>query len=136
MKSIFTSLVFLLAGASVVPAIAAAQAASTAKAHPATYITSGEIKANLNLAPGAAVNVQPNIRVVDVGGYNVAIGSLRSAHRSQSQAAPQVTGTFAECVASHSTTYLSAQIDVGLSAASVRTPRQRRFTRTATSSFE
>jgi mannose-6-phosphate isomerase-like protein (cupin superfamily) len=76
MKGILASLAFLSACSSASPAIAAAQAASAAKPHAATYISSDEIKTNLNLTPGAAVNVQPNIRVVDAGGYNVAIGSL------------------------------------------------------------
>src|ERR1700733_9581582 len=76
MKRIPASLAFLLACSFALPAIAAAQAPPAAKPHAATYISSDEIKANLNLTPGAAVNIQPNIRVVNTGGYNVAIGSL------------------------------------------------------------
>ncbi len=75
MKRVLASLAFLFVCSSVVPGISAAQT-PPAKSHAATYIGSGEIKANLNLTPGAAVKIQPNIRVVDAGGYNVAIGSL------------------------------------------------------------
>jgi mannose-6-phosphate isomerase-like protein (cupin superfamily) len=76
MKGILASLVFLFACSCAVSTIAAAQAASATKPRAATYIGAEEIKANLNLAAGASVNVQPNIRVVNAGGYNVAIGSL------------------------------------------------------------
>jgi hypothetical protein len=75
MKRILVSLAFLFVCSSALPAISAAQTPPS-KSDAATYIGSGEIKANLNLTPGAAVNIQPNIRVVDAGGYNVAIGSL------------------------------------------------------------
>ena len=76
MKRMLTSLAFLCACSSAVPTIAPAQTAPADKPHAATYIGADEIKANLNLTPGAAVNIQPNIRVVNAGGYNVAIGSL------------------------------------------------------------
>ena len=76
MKGMLGTLAFLFAFSSAVPTIAAAQTASAAKPPAATYISADEIKANLNVTPGAAVNIQPNIRVVNAGGYNVAIGSL------------------------------------------------------------
>jgi len=43
---------------------------------PATYVSAADIQANLNAAPNAATNPQPNIRVVDAGGYNVAVGAI------------------------------------------------------------
>ena len=54
----------------------AKQAASAAKPLPATYVSAADIKANLNGAPSAAVNPSPNIRVVDAGGYNIAVGVI------------------------------------------------------------
>ena len=58
----------------------AQQAVSAAKPLPATYVSAADIRANLNGAPSAAVNPSPNIRVVDAGGYNVAVGVI---HRPQ-----------------------------------------------------
>jgi|SRR3984893_7778504 mannose-6-phosphate isomerase-like protein (cupin superfamily) len=47
---------------------------------PATYVGAADIQANLNGAPNAATNPQPNVRVVDAGGYNIAVGVI---HRPQ-----------------------------------------------------
>ena len=47
---------------------------------PATYVGASDIQANLNGAPNAATNPQPNVRVVDAGGYNIAVGVI---HRPQ-----------------------------------------------------
>jgi mannose-6-phosphate isomerase-like protein (cupin superfamily) len=58
----------------------AQQAVLPANPLPATYISAADIQANLNGAPNAATNPQPNIRVVDAGGYNVAVGVI---HRPQ-----------------------------------------------------
>ena len=42
----------------------------------ATYVTSEDIQSNLNVRQHVAVNPVPNLRVVDAGGYNVAVGIL------------------------------------------------------------
>lgn len=75
---IFTLLLALSAGTA--KSAAAPQVASSAKALPATYVSAAAIQANLNGAPNAATNPEPNVRVVDAGGYNVAVGVL---HRPQ-----------------------------------------------------
>lgn len=81
MKAMLRLLAFLFALSAAAPDVATAQgAASAAKPLPATYVSAADIQANLNGAPGAAVNPQPNIRVVDAGRYNVAIGVI---HRPQ-----------------------------------------------------
>ena len=54
----------------------AQQAASSAKPLPATYVSAADIQANLSAAPNSATNPLPNIRVVDAGGYNVAVGAI------------------------------------------------------------
>jgi mannose-6-phosphate isomerase-like protein (cupin superfamily) len=46
----------------------------------ASYIAVADVQSTLNRSPEAAVNPQPNIRVVDAGGYNVAVGAI---HRRQ-----------------------------------------------------
>jgi mannose-6-phosphate isomerase-like protein (cupin superfamily) len=46
----------------------------------ATYVSLADVQAAVNRSPQAAVNPQPNIRVVDAGGYNVAVGAI---HRPQ-----------------------------------------------------
>lgn len=74
MQSVLLLLVAILMAGSNVPK--AQQAASAAKLLPATYISVADIKANLNGAPSAAVNPSPNVRVVDAGGYNVAVGVI------------------------------------------------------------
>ena len=81
MKAMLGHLAFLFALSAAAPVVATAQrAASTAKPLPATYVSAADIQANLNAAPNSATNPQPNIRVVDVGGYNVAVGVI---HRPQ-----------------------------------------------------
>lgn len=42
----------------------------------ATYVSVADVQATVSRAPQAGVNPQPNIRVVDAGGYNVAVGAL------------------------------------------------------------
>jgi mannose-6-phosphate isomerase-like protein (cupin superfamily) len=74
MQSVLVMLVVILVAESNVAT--AQQAASAAKPLPATYVSAAEIQANLNGAPSAAVNPSPNIRVVDAGGYNVAVGVI------------------------------------------------------------
>ncbi|MGH9680820.1 MAG: cupin domain-containing protein [Candidatus Acidiferrales bacterium] len=49
---------------------------SSPKAHTATYISADDIQANISGAPTAATNPSPNVRVVNAGGYNVAVGVL------------------------------------------------------------
>jgi mannose-6-phosphate isomerase-like protein (cupin superfamily) len=81
MKAMLGLFVFLLVPFAAVTDVATAQqAASPAKSLSATYVSAADIQANLNGAPSAATNPQPNIRVVDAGGYNVAVGVL---HRPQ-----------------------------------------------------
>jgi mannose-6-phosphate isomerase-like protein (cupin superfamily) len=76
MRSVLVVLFALLtAGSSVV----GAQQAPT-KPLPATDVTTEDVHAALNRNPQAAVNPQPNIHVVDAGGYNVAVGAI---HRPQ-----------------------------------------------------
>src|SRR5229473_4309114 len=81
MKAKLGHFAFLFALSAAGPVVATAQrAASTAKPLPATYVSAADIQANLNAAPNSATNPQPNIRVVDAGGYNVAVGVI---HRPQ-----------------------------------------------------
>jgi mannose-6-phosphate isomerase-like protein (cupin superfamily) len=81
MKAMLGLLVFLFVlSAAALDVATAQQAASPAKTLPATYVSAADIQANLNGAPSAATNPQPNIRVVDAGGYNVAVGVI---HRPQ-----------------------------------------------------
>ena len=68
---------FLFAISAAAPEVTVAQQAALAsKTLPATYVSAAAIQANLNGAPNAAVNPSPNIRVVDAGGYNVAVGAI------------------------------------------------------------
>ena len=81
MKTMLGLLAFLFAVSAAAPEVATAQkAAARARPRPATYVSAADIQANLNGAPNAATNPQPNIRVVDAGGYNVAVGVI---HRPQ-----------------------------------------------------
>ena len=66
--------------AAIAKSAAAPQAGPAAKTLPATYVSAAAIQANLNGAPNAATNPEPNVRVVDAGGYNIAVGVL---HRPQ-----------------------------------------------------
>jgi mannose-6-phosphate isomerase-like protein (cupin superfamily) len=80
MKAMLGFLAFLFAISAAVPDMAIAQqAASPASTLPATYVSAEDIQANMSAAPNSATNPLPNIRVVDAGGYNVAVGVI---HRS------------------------------------------------------
>src|ERR1700689_51012 len=54
----------------------AQQAPSSSSPLPATYVSAADIQGNLSAAPNSATNPLPNIRVVDAGGYNVAVGAI------------------------------------------------------------
>jgi mannose-6-phosphate isomerase-like protein (cupin superfamily) len=81
MKAFLGLLSLLLALFAAAPNVAAPQnAASPANSLPATYVSAEDIQANMSAAPNSATNPLPNIRVVDAGGYNVAVGVI---HRPQ-----------------------------------------------------
>jgi mannose-6-phosphate isomerase-like protein (cupin superfamily) len=81
MKPILGLLALLFALFAAAPNAAAPQnAALPTSPLPATYVSAADIQANLNGAPNSATNPLPNIRVVDAGGYNVAVGVI---HRPQ-----------------------------------------------------
>jgi hypothetical protein len=81
MKAMLGLLAFLFVLSAVAPGVAAAQqAAAPANPLPATYVSAADIQANMTAAPNSATNPLPNIRVVDAGGYNVAVGVI---HRPQ-----------------------------------------------------
>src|SRR6202790_3459484 len=81
MKAMLGLLACLFTLSAAAPDVATAQqAASPAEPLSATYVSAADIQAHLNGAPSAATNPQPNIRVVDAGGYNVAVGVI---HRPQ-----------------------------------------------------
>jgi mannose-6-phosphate isomerase-like protein (cupin superfamily) len=71
-------MIALLSAVSALPCalVSAQQAGSGAPGQASTYISAEDIKANLNGAPNAATNPSPNIRVVNEGSYNVAVGVL------------------------------------------------------------
>ena len=81
MKLTLSLLAFLFALSTAAPNVPPAQ---TGKSGEATYVSVADVQATVNRSPQAGgipgVNPQPNIRVVDAGGYNVAIGAL---HRPQ-----------------------------------------------------
>jgi mannose-6-phosphate isomerase-like protein (cupin superfamily) len=81
MKLTLSLLVFLFAFSTVAPT---APPAEMGKSGQATYVSLEDVQATASRPrqPGGmpGVNPQPNIRVVDAGGYNVAIGAL---HRPQ-----------------------------------------------------
>ena len=68
----------LFASSALVPDAPRAQSGAPAQA---TYIALADVQATVNRSPQAGINPQPNIRVVDAGGYNVAVGAI---HRGQS----------------------------------------------------
>jgi len=77
MKPILGLLAFLLALFAAAPNLAAPQqAVPPASSLPATYVSAEDIQANLRAAPNSATNPLPNVRVVDAGGYNVAVGAI------------------------------------------------------------
>jgi mannose-6-phosphate isomerase-like protein (cupin superfamily) len=81
MKALPGLLAFLFALFGAATNVAAPQQASTsANVLPATYVSAADIQANLKAAPNSTTNPLPNIRVVDAGGYNVAVGVI---HRPQ-----------------------------------------------------
>jgi mannose-6-phosphate isomerase-like protein (cupin superfamily) len=80
MKAMLGLLTFLFALSAAAPDVAAQQAASPTSSLPATYVSAEDIQANMSAAPNSATNPLPNIRVVDAGGYNVAVGVI---HRPQ-----------------------------------------------------
>ena len=81
MKSMLRILALLFA-VSTLPSlvVSAQQATSSPQTLSATYISAADIQANLNGAPDVATNPAPNVRVVNAGGHNVAVGVL---HRPQ-----------------------------------------------------
>src|SRR3979411_566742 len=81
--------VILMADSKLATAQQAVPAMSTL---PATYVSAADIQANLNGAPNAATNPQPNVRVVDAGGYNIAVGVI---HRPQTP--PGVCAAHSKC---------------------------------------
>ena len=66
----------MIALLSAVSALPCASVSAQQAGQSATYISAEDIKANLNGAPNAATNPSPNIRVVNEGSYNVAVGVL------------------------------------------------------------
>ena len=76
MKAMLGLLASLLALSWASPKVAGQQALPATSSLPATYVSAADIQANLNGAPNSAVNPQPNIRVVDAGGYNLAVGVI------------------------------------------------------------
>ena len=81
MKAMLGLLTFLFGLSAAAPNVATAQqAASPTSSLPATFVGAADIQANLSAAPNSATNPLPNIRVVDAGGYNVAVGVI---HRPQ-----------------------------------------------------
>ncbi|MBZ5643631.1 MAG: hypothetical protein LAO19_12790 [Acidobacteriia bacterium] len=77
MKIMLGILAVLFAVSAVSPDAAVAQKANSAsKPLPATYISAEDIQKNVSGAPTAATNPNPNVRVVDLGGYNIALGVL------------------------------------------------------------
>ena len=76
MKLLTTALLFLFASIAAIP-----DSAPAPQSKPATYISAENVQSALGRSPQLAVNPQPNIHVVDAGGYNVAVGAI---HRPQS----------------------------------------------------
>ncbi|HWZ57200.1 MAG TPA: cupin domain-containing protein [Verrucomicrobiae bacterium] len=77
MKPLLGVLAFLFTFSAAPTDVAPAQQSSPV----ATYISVANVQAALGRSPQLAVNPQPNIHVVDAGGYNVAVGAI---HRPQS----------------------------------------------------
>jgi mannose-6-phosphate isomerase-like protein (cupin superfamily) len=76
-KPILSALAFVFAFSAAPTDVAPAQQPAPV----ATYISVADVQAALNRSPQLAVNPQPNLHVVDAGGYNVAVGAI---HRPQS----------------------------------------------------
>src|SRR5690348_10922364 len=77
MKPILILIVILFVSLAAAPDVPRAQEGTSAQA---TYVSLADVQATVTRAPQAGVNPQPNIRVVDAGGYNVAVGAI---HRPQ-----------------------------------------------------
>jgi mannose-6-phosphate isomerase-like protein (cupin superfamily) len=77
MKPILILIVILFVSLAAAPDVPRAQEGTSAQA---TYVSLADVQATVTRAPQAGVNPQPNIRVVDAGGYNVAVGAI---HRAQ-----------------------------------------------------
>lgn len=82
MKLTLSLLAFLFAFSTAEPRV---PRPDTGKSSQATYVSLEDVQSTVNRPPQAGgvpggVNPQPNIRVVDAGGYNVAIGAI---HRPQ-----------------------------------------------------
>lgn len=73
MKIMLSLVAFLFASS---PAVLDVPAAPADAPSQATYISLADVQATTSRAPQAGVNPQPNIRVVDAGGYNVAVGAI------------------------------------------------------------
>jgi mannose-6-phosphate isomerase-like protein (cupin superfamily) len=81
MKAMLGLLALLFALSAAAPDVAAPQqAVFPVSSLPATYVSAADIQGNLKAAPNAATNPEPNVRVVNAGGYNIAVGVL---HRPQ-----------------------------------------------------
>jgi mannose-6-phosphate isomerase-like protein (cupin superfamily) len=78
MRLMLSVLTFLFASSATAPEASPAQQTAPAVA---TYVSVADVQAALSRSPQLAVNPQPNIRVVNVGGFNVAVGAI---HRPQS----------------------------------------------------
>ena len=77
MRLTLSLVAMLFASSAAVPDVPPAQRGTSAQA---IYVSLADVQATVNRSPQAGVNPQPNIRVVDAGGYNVAVGAL---HRPQ-----------------------------------------------------
>jgi len=77
MKLLLAVILFLFAPVAAAPDSGPAFQSALA----ATYISAADVQTALARSPQLAVNPQPNIHVVDAGGYNVAVGAI---HRPQS----------------------------------------------------
>jgi mannose-6-phosphate isomerase-like protein (cupin superfamily) len=58
------------------PAVLDVPAVPVGAPNQATYVSLADVQATTSRTPQAGVNPQPNIRVVDAGGYNVAVGAI------------------------------------------------------------
>jgi len=73
MRRMLSLAAILCAVATTAPGVLLAQKGAPAQA---TYVSVADVQATVNRPTQAGVNPQPNIRVVDAGGYNVAVGAL------------------------------------------------------------
>ena len=73
MRIMLSLVAFLFASTPAVLDVLAVPAGAPSQA---TYVSLADIQATTSRAPQAGVNPQPNIRVVDAGGYNVAVGAI------------------------------------------------------------